>query len=45
MGRDVIVGNTSPPAGTTKLEYAVYNLLHAVEDLSLAIKPKGDDKP
>jgi len=34
IGRDVLEGKTEPPAGVTRMEYAVYNLLHAVEELS-----------
>jgi hypothetical protein len=34
IGRDVLEGKTQPPAGRYPLEYAVFNLLHAVEELS-----------
>lgn len=34
IGRDVLEGKTKTPAGITPLEYAVFNLLHAVEELS-----------
>lgn len=34
IGRDVIDGKTKTPAGVLPLEYAVFNLLHAVEELS-----------
>jgi hypothetical protein len=34
VGRDVLDGKTAPPPGTSPLEYAVYNLLHSVEELS-----------
>lgn len=34
IGRDVLDGRTKPPSGVTPLEYAVFNLLHAVEELS-----------
>ena len=34
IGRDVLAGKTKTPAGVSPLEYAIYNLLHAVEELS-----------
>ena len=34
MGRNIIEGKTKPPAGVTPLEYAMFNLLHAIEELS-----------
>ena len=34
IGRDALEGKTQPPAGCSPLEYAVFNLLHAVEELS-----------
>jgi len=34
IGRDALEGKTKPPAGCSPLEYAVFNLLHAVEELS-----------
>lgn len=34
LGREVLDGTTKPPLNTTALEYAVYSLLHAVEELS-----------
>ena len=34
IGRDVLEGRTKTPHGVTPLEYAVFNLLHAVEELS-----------
>ena len=34
IGRDVLDGKTKPPAGVSPLEYAVFNLLHAVQELS-----------
>jgi hypothetical protein len=34
IGRDALDGKTQPPAGCSPLEYAVFNLLHAVEELS-----------
>lgn len=34
IGRDVLEGKIQPPAGCSPLEYAIFNLLHAVEELS-----------
>ena len=34
IGRDALEGKTQPPTGCSPLEYAVFNLLHAVEELS-----------
>lgn len=34
IGRDALEGKTQPPAGCSPLEYAVFNLLHAVEELA-----------
>lgn len=34
IGRDALEGKTQTPVGITRLEYAVYNLLHAVEELA-----------
>ena len=33
IGRDAVEGKTKPPAGTTAMQYAMCNLLYAVEDL------------
>lgn len=34
IGRDVLEGKIKTPAGVSPLEYAVFNLLHAIEELS-----------
>jgi hypothetical protein len=34
IGRDALEGKTKSPAGVSAMEYALYNLLHAVEELS-----------
>jgi hypothetical protein len=34
IGCDALEGKAQPPPGRSPLEYAVFNLLHAVEDLS-----------
>ena len=41
IGRDVLEGKTQPPDTVNRLEYAVFNLLHAMEDLSRAIESQG----
>lgn len=42
IGRDALLGTSQPPEGVSPLEYAVFNLLHAVEELS-RIAPTGKD--
>lgn len=37
IGRDAIDGNARAPAGTTEMEYAMFNLLHAVEEIAKAM--------
>jgi hypothetical protein len=34
IGRDALDGKTKSPPGVSPLEYAVFNLLHAVEELA-----------
>jgi len=34
IGRDALDGKTKAPQGVSPLEYAVFNLLHAVEELA-----------
>jgi hypothetical protein len=41
IGMDVIGGVIKPPAGTSVFEYALYNLLRAIEDVALAIEEAG----
>ena len=43
IGRDVLEGKTKTPAGVLPLEYAVFNLLHAVEELSRHNVRMSDD--
>jgi hypothetical protein len=38
IGRDVLDGTTNPPAGISRMEYAMFNLLHAIEDLSQVVR-------
>lgn len=38
VGRDVIAGKNPPPAGCSALEYALFNLLHAMEALSHVVE-------
>ena len=44
IGRDALEGTSKPPANTTSLEYAVFLLLHAVEDIAAAME-KETKKP
>jgi hypothetical protein len=41
IGKQALNGETEIPEGATALEYAVYNLLCAVEDLARAEMEKG----
>lgn len=41
IGRDVLDGNKHTPDGFSRLEYALYNLLHAIEELA-SIQSKGN---
>ena len=34
VGRDVLEGTKTCPVGTSQTEYALFNLLHAVEDIA-----------
>ena len=40
IGRDVIEGKTTAPGGISRTEYALYNLLHAVEAIAGALNDK-----
>jgi hypothetical protein len=47
IGRDALDGKTDPPAGASRTEYALFCLLHAMEELAQATIPKpngGIDK-
>jgi hypothetical protein len=44
IGKDVIKGETKPPDGTTKIEYALYLLCSAIEDIALAMEEKEAGK-
>ena len=44
VGRDAIEGKIAPPCGVPPMEWALYNLLHAVEDIAGAMeKAKGKE--
>ena len=45
IGRDAIEGKTKPPGGCTPMEYAIFNLLHAVEELSKVTAILGQKPP
>jgi hypothetical protein len=37
-GRNAIEGKITPPCGLSPIEWAIYNLLHAVEDIARAME-------
>jgi hypothetical protein len=39
IGRDAIEGKITPPDGATPMEWAMFNLLHAVEEIAIAMMP------
>ena len=39
IGRDTMEGKTTPPDGVTPMEWAMFNLLHAVEEIATAMMP------
>jgi hypothetical protein len=39
IGRDAIEGKITPPDGTAPMEWAMFNLLHAVEEIATAMMP------
>ena len=41
IGCDALEGKTKPPCGATPTEYALYNLLHAVEEIATAMMPNS----
>ena len=40
IGREVLDGESSPPPNVTRMECAMFNLLHAVEELAKLIEVK-----
>ena len=40
VGRDALDGTFPPPQMATPTEYALYNLLHAIEDIATALAEK-----
>jgi len=42
LGRDALEGKTTPPDGVTPMEWAMFNLLHAVEDVATAMMPNAE---
>lgn len=44
IGCDVIDGKTIPPDGASRLEYAMYNLLSAVEDIAREMMENAEAK-
>ena len=41
IGRDVLEGKTTAPDGVRPIEYAMFNLLHAVEEIATAMMPSA----
>ena len=39
LGRDAIEGKNTPPEGVTPMEWAMFNLIHAVEEIATAMMP------
>jgi len=39
VGRDALEGKTTPPDGVTPMEWAMFNMLHAVEEIATAMMP------
>ena len=44
IGRDAIEGKSVPPEGASAMEYAMYNLLHAVEEIANEMMTKYEGK-
>jgi hypothetical protein len=44
IGRDALEGKTKLPCGTTPTDYAIFNLLHAVEEIASAMMPNVPDQ-
>ena len=42
LGRDAIEGKTTPPDGVTPMDWAMFNLLHAVEEIATAMMPNAE---
>ena len=46
IARDVIEGKTAAPADVSHMEWAMFNLLHAVEEIATAMMPNaGIERP
>lgn len=41
IGRDAINGSSKLPPNTSAVEYAIFNLLHAIEDLGAYLEREG----
>jgi hypothetical protein len=41
IARDVIEGKTAAPADVSHMEWAMFNLLHAVEEIATAMMPNS----
>ena len=45
VGRDALEGKTTPPDGVTPMEWAMFNMLHAVEEIATAMMPNASGQP
>jgi hypothetical protein len=43
IGRDALKGKTTAPDGVTPMEWAMFNLLHAVEEIATAMMQDEKD--
>ena len=44
IGRDALNGEITTPEGTSAVEYAIFNLLHAVEEIATEMLSKYEGK-
>ena len=42
LGRDALEGKTTPPGGVSQMQWAMFNLLHAVEEIATAMMPSDE---
>lgn len=42
VGRDALDGKADLPKGVNNLDYAIYNLLHAVEDIAAEMEKQNE---
>ena len=44
IGRDVLEGKTAAPDGVQPIEWALFNILHAIEEIAMALMPNAKRK-